>query len=149
MKDQQGSDDATLEEAWLQGEPVELKRTRPPTSVLSIRVPSELLKELTERARRQGKPASHLARELIEAGLVADSPSTPEDLARTFSRWVEELAQPLEWAVRYAPSLGPASGTSSSIGLSSGSHSELQDVRVEKQLSVTQESSTSSNERAA
>ena len=88
--DEEGAD---LQHAWERGEPVELKRDRPPTSVLSIRVPSPLFDELSERARDVLKPVSHVARELIESGLARQGPSTPPDLARSFSRWVEEELQ--------------------------------------------------------
>lgn len=86
---EQGSD---LERAWSEGESVDLKRERSATSVLSIRVPTKLLEALSERAASEGKPASLLARELIERALESDWPSTPRELARAFSRWVEEIA---------------------------------------------------------
>lgn len=81
---------AEIEAAWARGRPAELKRERPSSSVLSIRVPTELLETLSERAKTEGKPASLLARDLIERGLAIEGPMTPADLARMFARWVEE-----------------------------------------------------------
>ena len=51
--------DRNLQKAWARGKPAEIKRVRPPSSVLSIRVPSELLEDLS---RRQAKRASLQAR---------------------------------------------------------------------------------------
>ncbi|MFA5786150.1 MAG: hypothetical protein WDA71_04060 [Actinomycetota bacterium] len=85
---------AALPDAWRKGKPADIKRTRPATSVLSVRVPRDLLKELANRARREGKAPSILARELLERGLSPDSPTTPAELARAFSRWVEESLRP-------------------------------------------------------
>jgi plasmid stability protein len=83
--------DRDLRRAWERGKPAELERGRPRTSVLSIRVPTELLRELSDRAGAQGKSTSELARELIESALLADGPSTPRELAAAFARWVEEV----------------------------------------------------------
>lgn len=81
-----------LERAWRKSRPAkDLKRTRPPTTVLSVRVPAALHRRLAERARADGKPESVIARELIERGLASD-PAVPADLARLFARWVEEGA---------------------------------------------------------
>jgi hypothetical protein len=82
--------DSSLVEGWERGEPIELDRKGSPTSVLSIRVPADLLRALEDRAKTQGKPTSHVARELIEAGLLNEGPTTPSEVARMFSRWVEE-----------------------------------------------------------
>lgn len=83
--------DAELVESWERGEPIELKRDRPPTSVLSVRVPSEVLRTLTERARLRGTTTSQVARELIERGIESEEPTTPADLAKRFGRWVDEV----------------------------------------------------------
>ena len=79
-------------QAWRSGKPAkDLQRITPPTSVLSVRLPWALLDRLAERAKAEGKHESELARDLIERGLSGD-PAIPADLARLFSRWVEEGA---------------------------------------------------------
>lgn len=98
MADKEGAD---LQAAWEKGTPAEVKRTRPPSSVLSIRVPSELIEALSRRAKTEGKPASILAREIIERGLTDERPMTPPDLARAFSKWVEELARPIRMSIMF------------------------------------------------
>jgi len=87
------SDGQRLPDAWEDGRPADLDRRRPPTSVLSIRIPAEMLRTLSERARAEGKSASVFARELIEAGLASEHPGTPEELAKAFTRWAREITQ--------------------------------------------------------
>lgn len=83
-----------LPRAWREGRSAtDIVRTRPATSVLSIRVSERVLKRLGERARAEGRQISIVARELIEDGLARDAPATPRELARLFSRWVEEAAR--------------------------------------------------------
>ena len=76
--------------AWRRGKPADIERKRPSSSVLSIRVPEVLMRRLDQRARSLGKSPGTLARELIEDGLMDNGGRTPDDLARLFSRWVEE-----------------------------------------------------------
>jgi len=71
-------------------ETADIERERPISSVLSIRVPKALMRRLDQRARKLGKSPGTLARELIEDGLMDDGERTRDDLARLFSRWVEE-----------------------------------------------------------
>jgi hypothetical protein len=85
------AEEAEIIEAWEGGKPVDLKVELSDTTVLSIRVPRRLTHELSRRARLEGKPASAVARDLLERALESGTPSTPPELARAFSRWVEEI----------------------------------------------------------
>ena len=77
--------------AWERGRPADdVTVGKHATVVLSLRIDNELLDRLTERSLDEGKPASALARELIERGLMKDGPRTPKELARMFARWAEE-----------------------------------------------------------
>ena len=83
--------DEDLRKAWERGKPIEVDRTRrSSTSVLSLRLPDQMMEELSDRARTEGKAAGTLAREFIEAALTKDMPVTPSTLARMFERWVGE-----------------------------------------------------------
>jgi hypothetical protein len=103
-----------LKEAWQRGQPVELDRSGPETSssVLSVRMPRSLLKELSTAARRIGKGPATLARELIEQGLALDHPASNEVLGRVLGRVIQQI--PGESVhLRWLPS---HSGTSASSG---------------------------------
>jgi predicted DNA-binding protein len=82
-----------LKEAWQKGQPVELDRSGAETSssVLSVRMPRSLLKELSTAARRIGKGPATLARELIEQGLALDHPASNEVLGRVLGRVIQQL----------------------------------------------------------
>ena len=97
------TNDRDLQAAWERGAPAEIRRVRPATSVLSIRVSSELLEALSERAREAGKSASVFARELIEDGLASNQPSTPTELAKYFTRWAHEVEGSINFVVTEAP----------------------------------------------
>lgn len=79
-------------EAWDKGAPVEVKRIRPSTSVLSIRLPLEVFHEISARAEAQDISVSAFGRELIERALTTDAPTTVPELAAVFQRWVAEIA---------------------------------------------------------
>ena len=97
------TNDRDLQAAWERGTPAEIRRVRPATSVLSIRVPSELLETLSQKAREEGKSASVFARDLIEAGLSSNQPSTPSELAKYFTRWAHEVEGSVNIVVTHAP----------------------------------------------
>jgi hypothetical protein len=82
-----------LKEAWQKGQPVELDRSGAETSssVLSVRMPRSLLKELSTAARRIGKGPATLARELIEQGLALEHPASNEVLGRVLGRVIQQL----------------------------------------------------------
>ena len=103
-----------LKEAWQRGQPVELDRSGAETSssVLSVRMPRSLLKELSAAARRIGKGPATLARELIEQGLALDHPASNEVLGRVLGRVIQQV--PSESVhLRWLPS---HSGPSTSFG---------------------------------
>lgn len=87
------NEDRDLIQAWEQGKPADIKRVRPSSSVLSIRIPHELFEDLSNRAEEAGKSVSQFARELIEQGLTSDVPSTPVEVASMFYRWAHEMIQ--------------------------------------------------------
>jgi hypothetical protein len=82
-----------LKEAWQRGQPVELDRSGAETSssVLSVRMPRSLLKELSTAARQIGKGPATLARELIEQGLALGHPTSNEVLGRVLGRVIQQL----------------------------------------------------------
>jgi len=84
-----------LKEAWQQGQPVEMDRSGADTSssVLSVRMPRTLLKELSTEARRIGKAPATLARELIEQGLALDHPTSSAVLSRVLGRLIQQLPE--------------------------------------------------------
>lgn len=81
------------ERMWREATPVEVeRRPRAMSSVLSIRIPRELLRELESAARSQGKGPTTLARELIEQGLAAGPTASVPLLAKVASRLADETA---------------------------------------------------------
>jgi hypothetical protein len=93
MNEERSHEKREIIDAWRRGKPFEGDRRRPPTSVLSIRIPTEILQELTDRAVRANKPASQYARELIEDCLASEPGVGPSIWSRLFSRWVAEADQ--------------------------------------------------------
>lgn len=79
-----------IQQAWEQGTPVEVRRERPSTSVLSIRVSQEVLEALGRRAREKDVAPSQLAREILESSLTSEEPRTPIELADALSRWLRD-----------------------------------------------------------
>ncbi len=100
--------DISYEEAermWEEATPVQVeRRPRAMDTVLSIRMPRELLRELEIAARSQGKGPTTLARELIEQGLALGPSASVPLLAKVASRLAEEAAR----MVRGRPSPGRA-----------------------------------------
>lgn len=92
-------------EAWEKGAPVEVKRIRPSTSVLSTRLPRDLFQGLSLRAEAEGKPVSLLARELIERGLESGGPQTPAHLGSMFQRWLTESLRDVQLVTVVSPAI--------------------------------------------
>lgn len=89
MPDREGEH---IARAWTEGAPADdLTVARNLAVVLSVRVTEPLHRRLAERAARAGRTESQVARDLIEAGLASDLPTTPSELARAFTRWVDEV----------------------------------------------------------
>ena len=120
-------------EAWEKGTPVDVKRVRPSTSVLSTRLPRDLFESLSLRAEAEGKPVSLLARELIESGLEAVGPQTPLHVATMFHRWTEEILQSFKVSTVASPAITQTSWIHVSSGAVPFEHTLenlLSDVRV-------------------
>lgn len=99
------NDDRDLVDAWEKGKPVDVARTRLPSSVLSIRLPSSVFEEVSLKAEAAGSSASQFAREVIERGLASEGPSTPLDVASMFHRWAAELTQGIRISPRVSSGL--------------------------------------------
>ena len=77
---------------WETAAPVEVTRPgRAMTSVLSVRMSRDLLRELTVAARREGTGPATLARELIEQGLAADPEASTALAARVLERLLAQV----------------------------------------------------------
>ena len=89
--------DISREEAermWEEATPIEVdRRPRAMTTVVSIRMPRELLRELEIAGRSQGKGPTTLGRELIEQGLALGPSASVPLLAKVASRLAEETAR--------------------------------------------------------
>ena len=82
------------ERMWQEAAPVEVdRRPRPMNTVVSIRMPRELLRELEITARSQGKGPTTLARELIEQGLAVGPSASVPLLAKVASRLADETSR--------------------------------------------------------
>lgn len=82
-----------LASAWESGEATTIAPPQEPkTSVLSIRLPQELLKELTAIARENDRPPTTFARELIEVALTLDYPVSGALITRVLGRLLENAA---------------------------------------------------------
>jgi predicted DNA-binding protein len=93
-REAQGSEEfegPALRDAWRRGKPARLVRESPGTSVLSIRVPRDLLKELSTAARAREKTPGTFARELIEDGLAQQESAEPWLIARVLARMLKRL----------------------------------------------------------
>src|ERR1700674_4689966 len=60
------------------------------TTVLSVRMRRDVVKELAKAARAAAKPPATLARELIELGLALDHPASAALLGRVLVRLIEQ-----------------------------------------------------------
>ncbi len=82
------------DQIWREAEPVEVERpTRAMTSILSVRLPREVFRELTLTARRLGEGPATLARELIERGLAVQAESSSVILARVLLQLFERMPE--------------------------------------------------------
>lgn len=97
--------DQDLVDSWEKGQPVEVQRVGPSSSVLSMRLSSALFQELSLRAESAGLSASQFAREVIERGLATETPTTPADVASMFHRWAAELTQGIRVSPRVSTGL--------------------------------------------
>jgi hypothetical protein len=52
------------------------------------------MRALAERARNEDKAIGTLGRELLEAALADEAPTTPQSLASMFERWIGEALNP-------------------------------------------------------
>ncbi len=77
---------------WEKGEPTKLDRpSRAMTSLLSVRLPRDVLRQLTLAARQQGKGPATLARELIEQGLTLEETELRPIFLRVLARFLEKM----------------------------------------------------------
>ncbi len=80
------------EEMWEKSEPIKLERTsRAMTSLLSVRLPRDVLRQLTLAARQQRKGPATLARELIEQGLTLQDAEVRPIFFRVLARFLEKM----------------------------------------------------------
>jgi plasmid stability protein len=105
---------ARAEMMWDEAAPVQVTRRRGElTTVLSVRLPRQILRELTLVARRHGKGPGTLARELIEQGLAAEGSASPVRIASVLVRLLESAAAleaPARWVPLEEPPLGIPAG---------------------------------------
>ena len=85
-----------LAAAWGRGTPVDIAPSETqPTSVLSVRMPREMLRELSEAARKDGKAPGTFARELLELALAMGDSSSPALVAQVLARLLALLPNPV------------------------------------------------------
>lgn len=86
---------------WEEATPVRVARRRGELSaVLSVRLPRQVLRDLTLAARSQGKGPGTLARDLIEQGLTMQARPSRALIAAVLTRLLESTAaleQPWHW----------------------------------------------------
>jgi plasmid stability protein len=88
---------------WDEAAPVQVTRRRGElTTVISVRLPRQILRELTLAARRHGRGPGTLARELIEQGLAAEGGASPFRIASVLAHLLESAAA-LEPPARWVP----------------------------------------------
>jgi hypothetical protein len=86
-------EEAALREAWQRGKPARITRGASGTSVLSIRMPRELLKELSVAARAREQAPGAFARELIEQGLALEDSAKPWLLGRVLAHLLDSVGE--------------------------------------------------------
>jgi hypothetical protein len=92
--DEETNIEEEFERAWSEGTPVELDTSKSAkTTVLSVRVPRELLYDISQLAVSQGKAPGTFARELIESALAANYPASPALLGTVLARLLELQAR--------------------------------------------------------
>jgi hypothetical protein len=89
--EEQELESQAVQEAWRKGKPTRLTRSGSGTSVLSMRLPRELLKELTQAARQRDESPGQYGRELIELGLALEGSGRSWIAARVLARILEDL----------------------------------------------------------
>lgn len=89
MTDDRQEKDELLRQ-YREGTSVELERDSNGSSVLSVRLSREVLRELTRVAQREGRPVGRLARELIEAGLAAREDASGIYVLKAAERVIQE-----------------------------------------------------------
>lgn len=89
------------QQMWEEATPVRVTRRRGELSaVLSVRLPRQVLRDLTLAARSQGKGPGTLGRELIEQGLATQARPSRALIAAVLTRLLESttaLEQPWRW----------------------------------------------------
>ncbi|MEO7803080.1 MAG: hypothetical protein ABIS18_01155 [Actinomycetota bacterium] len=120
-------------EVWKKGTQVEVKRDRPSSSVLSLRLPKELFEEISDLAEAKGMSVSAFGRDLIEKALANQSPSTPLDVATMFNRWALESMEGVRLSTFVSPAIRRDSWVHFCFGSTSfeaSHHDLLTDIRA-------------------
>lgn len=120
-------------EVWEKGTPVEVKRERPSTSVLSLRLPKELFEQISDQAEARGMSVSAFGRDLIERALISQMPSSPIDVASMFHRWALESMQGVRLSTIVSPGITRQSWVHFCVGSSAfeaSDHELLTQIRV-------------------
>lgn len=129
-------------EVWEKGTPVEVKRDRPPTSVLSLRLPKELFEQISDQAEARGMSVSAFGRDVIEGALLSQMPSTPIDVASMFHRWALESMQGVRLSTIVSPAIMRQSWVHFCVGSSAfeaSDHELLAQIRVGEILPTSKE----------
>ncbi|MGI8427131.1 MAG: hypothetical protein ACR2FO_07755 [Actinomycetota bacterium] len=120
-------------EVWEKGTPVEVKRDRPTSSVLSLRLPQDLFEEISDLAEARGMSVSAFGRDLMEKALGSQSPSTPIDVASMFHRWALESMEGVRLSTLVSPAITRDSWVHFCFGSTSfeaSHHDLLTDIRA-------------------
>lgn len=104
-KDRDGVlDDISDEEGerlWSRGVPVTPERgPRPNSTQFTLRLPSDLFRDVAERAHALGKSTGELMRELMEEGLALRAEATPALAARVLARLLERMPDDVKRAAQ-------------------------------------------------
>ena len=98
------------QQMWEEATPVRVARRRGELSaVLSVRLPRQVLRDLTLMARSHGKGPGTLARELIEQGLAMQGQPSPALIAAVLARFFESTTatqQMRRWVYLSQPPMG-------------------------------------------
>ena len=84
MKIDETSNEKQIMADYDEGTPVELERPKTDSTVLSVRMPRDLLADLSKRARALQTPVGRLARKYLEDGVARDAAIGPSSQAALF-----------------------------------------------------------------